>query len=90
MIRIRLRGNPPRTVDIGADGGTLRCDVGPSGALAITVMRPVKKMTPQGMMEGVETTPVKIYAADQWNEVEYIEEPGDGLTVLPSQVSSSA
>lgn len=68
----------------------MRCDVGPSGALAIMVVREVSKMTPQGMMNGMETTPVKIYAADQWREVEWVEEPGDGLTVLPRSVDSQA
>lgn len=70
-------------------GGTIRCDVSGAGDLLVSRVQTVEKLGPGGMMQGVEQTPLKIFAAGQWHEAENVEEPGDGLTIEPPRAVES-
>lgn len=73
-------------------GGTIAVEVSANGDLLLSRLQKSSKLTAQGMMDGFEKAPIKIYARGTWREVEYIEEPGDGLTLTqqPAAVDSQA
>lgn len=87
MIRVKLR-HSGRLEHHG--GGTIRCDVSGAGDLLVSRLQKVSRLTAGGIQEGLEMTPIKIYAAGTWQEAEYVEEPGDGLVLEEPAASAPA